>query len=116
MDLLGLHWRDYVIDFSYPFGFKHGSSICQQISDGVRFIMKKDGHQIRNYIDDFLCPPPSKIGKTYSRMQQLLGELAVAVGPKKLVLPSTKVVCHGILVDTVNCTFSITPDELESFF
>ena len=115
LDLLGLYWSKYFIDFLLPFGFKHGSSIFQRISDGVRFMMRKEGHQVWNYIDDFLCISlPSKINQSYVRLQELLAELGLTVSDKKLVTPSTKVVCLGILVDTVQCTVSIPPDKLHS--
>ena len=114
LDLLGLYWRDYFIDFSVPFGFKHGLSIFQRISDAVRFIMKQEGHGIWNYIDDFLCVSlPSKIDKTYYRLQELLSELGLTVSRKKLVPPSTQVTCLGILVDTVNLSVSIPTEKLQ---
>ena len=91
LDLLGLHWEGYFLDQSLPFGFKHGSSIFQRMSDVVHFIMTQEGHSIWNYIDDFLCVSlPSKIDKTFSRLQELLGELGLSVSAKKLVPPSTK--------------------------
>ena len=83
LDLLGLHWGSYFLDFSLPFRFKHRSSIFQKISDSVRFIMKKEGHQVWNYIDDFLCISlPSKINETYVRLQELLAELGLTVSNK----------------------------------
>ena len=57
LDLLGLHWSDYYIDRSLPFGIKHGSTIFQRTSDSVRFIMTQEGHKISNYIDDFYVSP-----------------------------------------------------------
>ena len=72
LDLLGLHWGDYFIDFLVPFGFKHGSAISLRISDAVHFIMNQEGHGIWNYIDDFLCVSLlSKIEYTYIRLQEL---------------------------------------------
>ena len=53
LDLLGLYWDNYFLDFSLPFGYKHGSSMFQRISDAVRSIMRQEGHSIWNYIDDF---------------------------------------------------------------
>ena len=68
-----------------------------------------------NYIDDFLCISlPSKINQSYVRLQELLAKLGLTVSDKKLVPPSTQVVCLGILVDTVQCTVSIPPDKLHS--
>ena len=58
LDLLGLYWEDYFLDQSLLFGFKHGSSIFQRLSDTVRFIMKQEGQSVWNYSDDFLCVSP----------------------------------------------------------
>ena len=114
MDLLGLHWSDYYIDRLLPFGFKHGSAIFRSISHSVRFIMTQEGHKIWNYIDDFLCVSlPSKINHSYSRLQSLLEELGLTVSTKKLVPPSTQVMCLGILVDTETFTISIPPEKLQ---
>ena len=41
LDLWGLHWGHYCIDFLLPFSRKHGSSIFQRLSDGVRYIIKQ---------------------------------------------------------------------------
>ena len=46
LDLLGLHWEGYFLDHCLPFGFKHGSSIFQRLSDGICFIMNQEGHQM----------------------------------------------------------------------
>ena len=70
--------------------------------------MRQEGHSIWNYIDDFLCVSlPSKIGKTFIRLQELLEELGLSVSAKKLVPPSTRVTCLGIQVDTENFSVSI---------
>ena len=113
LDLLGLHWGDYCLDFSLPFGFKHGSSIFQHLSDAIRFIMNQENHTIWNYIDDFLCvSTPAKFQSSYVRLQELLAELGLMVSPTKLVSPSTQVVCLGVLVDTVNQSISIPSEKL----
>ena len=57
LDLLGLHWEVYFLDQFLPFGFKHGSSIFQHFSDGIRYIMSLEGHKVWNYIDDFCVYP-----------------------------------------------------------
>ena len=115
LDLLGLYWESYFLDFSLPFGFKHGSSIFQRISDAVRYIMSQEGHSVWNYIDDFLCiSVPSKIEKTYTRLQELLAELGLSVSDKKLVPPSTRVTCLGIVIDTTEFTMSIPTEKLQA--
>ena len=102
LDLLGLYWENYFLDFSLPFEY------------AVHFIMKQEGHSIWNYIDNFLCISlPSKIGKTYTRLQELLSELGLSVSAKKLVPPSTNVTCLGIVVDTTEFTVSIPVEKLQ---
>ena len=46
LDILGLYWDNYFLDFSLPFGSKHSSSMFQRISDAVRFIIRQEGHSI----------------------------------------------------------------------
>ena len=54
-DLLGLRWRDVTyVDTCLPFGSRHGMQIFQRISDAVRFIMRRDGYDVINYVDDFI--------------------------------------------------------------
>ena len=75
--------------------------------------MRQEGHSIWNYIDDFLCVSlPSKITKTFTRLQTLLSELGLSISIKKLVPPSTRVTCLGIVVDTIEFTTSIPVDKL----
>ena len=86
----------------------------QRILNMVRFIMRQEGHSIWNYIDDFLCVSvPSKIVKTFTRLQSLLSELGLSISTKKLVPPSTRVTCLGIVVDTVEFSTSIPVEKLQ---
>ena len=55
---------------------------------------------------------PSKINATYTRLQELLHELGLTVSAKKLVALSTKVMCLGIVVDTVALSMSIPAEKL----
>ena len=77
--------------------------------------MSQEGHSIWNYIDDFLCVSlPSKIGQTFTRLQELLQELGLTVSVNKLVPPSTRVTCLGIQVDTENLSVSIPTEKLQT--
>ena len=53
-DLLGLSWHHVFVDTCVAFGTRHGSQIFQRCSDAVRFIMRKMGHKIIGYIDDYV--------------------------------------------------------------
>ena len=75
-DLLGLKWRDVTFyDTCLPFGTRHGTQIFQRLSDAVRFIMRRDGYDVINYVDDFVgFGTPSVAGRrlvtcvTFSRV------------------------------------------------
>ena len=53
-DLLGVSWRHVYIDTYIPFGSRPGSQIFQRCSDAVRFVMRKNGHKILDYVDDYI--------------------------------------------------------------
>ena len=110
-DLLGLHWHGAYLDTRLPFGTRHGSQFFQRTSDAVRYIMKCKGHTIINYIDDFLgCGTPTTAEIAFKNLFQLMNDLGLTISERKLVHPSTRAICLGIMVDTIAGTLSI-PDE-----
>ena len=116
IDLLGLHHKgQYYIDLALPFGFRLGSFFFSKLSDRVRYIMKKYGHNaLLNYLDDLIyCGLPSTIDQAYDCLIRLLGDLGLDISWKKLHPPSTQAVCLGILFDTINRSISIPPDKLQ---
>ena len=115
IDLLGLKFQDqYFIDKSVPFGYRNGSQIFQRCTDAIRFIMQQhDFPHLLNYIDDLIYTGlPSKINHSFHFLLHLLQDLGLDISQKKLVPPSTSVICLGIQIDTVNRTLSIPHDKL----
>ena len=88
------------LDGSVPFGFRLGSGFFERCSDAIRYIMKRHGHNaLLNYIDDLIyIGLPSKIHESYTFLLSLLQDLGLQVSQKKLIPPSTEVVCLGILI------------------
>ena len=116
IDLLGFKIENqYFRDQSVPFRSRHGSQIFQRCTDAIRFIMAQHSFPtLWNYIDDLIYTGlPSQIHKSFAFLQQLLQDLGLQISAKKLVAPSTSVVCLGILIDTVHRTISIPPDKLQ---
>ena len=112
-DLLGLEWGGHYVDTWFPFGTRHGSQIFQCLSDGVRFAMRQKGYVIVDYIDDYVgVGVPSVANASYLALIDLMKDLGLTISQKKLVSPSTKVTCLGVLIDTVNGTISIPPEKL----
>ena len=67
-----------------------------------------------NYIDDFLgYGTPSVARKSFDALFNVMTQLGLTVSEKKLVEPTTRAVCLGILIDTVQGTVAIPPQKLE---
>ena len=67
-----------------------------------------------NYIDDLIYTGlPSEIHSSFKFLKELLLELGLDISLKKLVPPSTSVICLGILVDCITKTVSIPADKLQ---
>ena len=116
IDLLGIQFQDkYFLDRSVAFGFRHGSLIFQRCTDAIRYIMAQNGFpNLFNYIDDLIYTGlPSDIHSSFTFLKELLIELGLDISLKKLVPPSTSVVCMGILVDSIAKTVSIPADKLQ---
>ena len=75
----GIKWdNEYYIDTCLPFGFRHGSTIFQKLSDSVRFMVQNSGYKIINYLDDFIgFGVPSSAQKSYEKMYSLLQDLGL---------------------------------------
>ena len=109
INLLGLKLDSYYIDQSVPFRYRHDS-------DSIRFIMRKhDFHDLFKYVDDIIqCGTPSKIHLAFQFLVDLLGQLGLTLNSKKLVSPTTSMVCLGILIDIETRTMSVPPEKLEN--
>ena len=116
IDLLGLIHRDQLyLDLSLPFGYRLGAFFFQKISDAIRYIMQQKGYPyLQNYIDDLIyIGLPSSVHQAYESLLHLLQELGLEISSKKLHPPDTKVVCMGILIDTIHRTMSIPAETLQ---
>ena len=95
IDRLGLKQDAYFIDQSVPFGYRHGSIFFEKVTDRIRYIMRKHGfYNLFNYVDDLIyCDLPSKIYEAYHFLLQLLPKLGLEINKKKLVPPTTSMIC-----------------------
>ena len=116
INLLGLKLDSYYIAQSVQFGYRHGSIFFEKVTDSIRFIMRIHGFQdLFNYVDDMmLCGTPSKIHPAFQFLVHLLDQLGLTLNSKKLVSPTTSMVCLGILIDTETRTMSVPPEKLEN--
>ena len=96
-NLLGLFLDEIYHDSCLPFGFKCGSGIFQRMSDAVRYIRSKLGHQATNYIYDIIGHSiSSQATESVQTLHKLLSVLGFDISTKKIVTPSTRVTCLGV--------------------
>ena len=113
--LLGLQHNDYFLDTCLPFGYRHGSGIFQRLTDAVRFIMRKRGYDVINYIDDVIgFGTVSTANPAFQCLYQLLENLGFEISKTKLVAPTTKVTCLGVSINTEDFTVSVPSEKLQN--
>ena len=111
---VGLFWKDYFIEKSLCFGFKHGSQLFQRLSQSVRFIMSEENFHTICYIDDYvLFGSKEQCSKAFHRLSDLVDELGFTISTHKNVMPTTEAVCLGILINTVTSKMSVPPKKLQ---
>ena len=85
----GISWRGaYYVHVGIAFGWMHGSSSFQILPDAIAYIMRKEGIQLRCYIDDYIAVvPKSKVHTAFHRLCDLLNELGLPMNSDKLTPP-----------------------------
>ena len=113
-----IHWRGtYYIDVGIVFGWTHGSLSFQILSDAIAYITRKEGIQLRCYIDDYIAVlPKSKAHAAFHRLCDLLNELGLPINCDKLTPPTKRLTCLGIEFNIENNTMSISKEKLEDIY
>ena len=112
-DLLGLFWEESFIDTCLPFGTRHRTQIFRRLSDSIGYILNTRGFPIINYVDDFVgFGTPSEAKLAFDQLYEIVQDLGLTISQKKLVSPSTKVTCLGIVIDTKEGTVSIPSEKM----
>ena len=79
----------------------------------VVFMMRRAGHSVINYIDDYVgFGIPSDAKSSYDHLYDLLDRLGLTISQKKLVPPSTSVICLGVEIDIEKGSISIPQKKL----
>ena len=76
--------------------------------------MRQNGHCVIDYIDDYLgLGIPDVAFRSYQFLIGLMNRLGLMISKKKLVEPGTRVVCLGVLIDSVEGIISIPEEKLQ---
>ena len=103
------YWDDQLgdlLDFGFPLDFDRYLNLVF-VEDNHKLDKDYEEH-VKHYLQEELNHGlPSNIYKSFKFLSDLLHQLGLNINPKKLVEPSTSVVCLGILINTEDRTMSI---------
>ena len=113
-DLLGLKWKDNTyLDISIPMGMKSGSALCQRTIDVLRHIMASKNVKVFKYLDDTICVHRRRdTDAEFDVLYSLFEFLGIPINPKKVVPPSTNLICMGIEIEVQACRITIPQEKL----
>jgi hypothetical protein len=120
-ELMGLSWcfeghetPVVMCDTRLPFGARKSPAIFNRLSQAVARIMRKQGHRITCYLDDFwVCGPDFTSCKAaYDTLISLLRGLGFQVNWNKVTDPCQKLCFLGVMIDTKLGYLSLKPEKL----
>ena len=77
--------------------------------------MSRKGYRIIDYIDDYIgVALPSVASDAFDALVDVMRQFGLTISKKKLVSPSTQVVCLGVLIDSIEGTIQIPPPKPNS--
>ena len=112
-DVLGLQWKgNSYIDISILMGMKTGSALCRRTTDVIRHIMQSKNVRVFNYIDDVICVHERQNAcQEFDTLYSLFEFLGLPINPKKVVPPTSALICMGIQVDVASVMVTIPHDK-----
>lgn len=86
--------------------------LCSRLTDFFRYLARRQGYVTFAYVDDVIgCERKDVATAGYKFLIDILQDLNFPVSHKKLVAPTTRASCLGIIIDTQDQTVSIPEDK-----
>ena len=81
----GLKWQNkYYLDVSAVFGWVHGSAAFQLASDAISDAMRRKGHHVFAYIDDYILVSTEDLAQAhFEDLYDLISDLGLPMNPDK---------------------------------
>lgn len=113
---LGLQLKkDVFVDLCPSFGCRSSSAACQRTSNAVNFLIRRQGHTVYAYLDDFAGCESTKqqAENAYLFFNNLLQDLGLQLALDKCQAPTQRITWLGYLVDTTSMIISVPPQKVE---
>lgn len=95
-------------------GLRSAAMACQRVMNSVCFLLSQAGCFALSYLDDFMgISTPHDTDRHFELSGPLLQALGLQESSQKVCLPSTHMICLGVLFHTVNLTMSVTLVRLQ---
>lgn len=113
--LLGLRVdRGIFLDLCPAFGCRSSSAACQRTSNAVAFLMRRQGHIVYAYLDDYAgCSKTQHQAlEAYAYFKDLTQTLGLELAPDKCYPPATSITWLGYSIDTIKMEVSVPSEKL----
>ena len=107
----GAHYTD----IAPPFGCRTSSMACARTTAAVVYLLRKRGHFVHCYLDDFVgvAPTKEKALDAYRDIITLTEELGLRLAPKKCTPPSKEIEWLGFRLSVTDMSVTIPADKLD---
>ena len=101
-------------DIAPPFGCRTSSMACARTTNAVVYLLRKKGHHVHCYLDDFVGVAPDKASadEAYGALIDLAATLGLALSPAKCHPPDKKVEWLGFEISAANMMVTIPEAKL----
>ena len=102
------------VDIAVAMGLRSAPSCCQRGTNAITHVHKHNGYWVMNYIDDFISAEYwSRVWDSYNQLGELLKTIGAAEFENKSSPPDTMVECLGTIVNTLNMTLQVKPEQMQ---
>ena len=120
--LQGFRWsfddgpEDFYVDNFLCFGLSIAPAIFQRISTAIARTVRRAGHNIVSYLDDFLVvgDSVSSCSAAQSFLINLLHKLGFEVKWEKVIGPTQRVTFLGLTIDSVMQRIELPPEKIQA--
>ena len=105
----------YYTDIAPPFGCRTSSMACARTTNAVVYLMRKQGHFLHCYLDDFVGVAPTKVDadSAYSDLLVITQKLGLALSPAKCHPPAKTVEWLGFVISVDDMQVTIPRAKLD---